>query len=118
MQGEGQRASGNDKVRVNDIRLPRTAHLPCRKKGREKIQRHFRNRTGVLPLAERLGAENSNPIHHHLAGQMAQTGRNDTNLMPILHKTLGDRCRHTPPTPAYWWVFVTEDEDFHGRNRS
>jgi hypothetical protein len=94
------------------------AHLPSREKCREKIQRHFRNRTGVLPLAERLGAENSNPVPHRLARQMAQTGRDDTNLMPIFYKPLGDGRRHTPPTPADRWIFVAEDEDFHGRNRS
>jgi hypothetical protein len=118
MQSQGQRARGNDKVGVNNIRLPDTAYIPSWEKCGEKVKRHFCYRAGVLASSKGLRAENSDSIDLGLGRKMAETCGHDAHLVAVAHKPFGyGRC-HASPTPAYRGVFVAEDEDFHGRKRS
>jgi hypothetical protein len=72
MQGQRERSGGNNKVGVDDIRLPSPAKRPCRKKGSDQIKRHFKNAAGVLLFTIRFGTKNRNSTNLGFARQVPQ----------------------------------------------
>jgi hypothetical protein len=72
MQGQRERTGGNNKVGVDDIRLPSPAKRPCGKKGGDQIKRHFKNAAGVLLFTVGFRSKNWDSTDLGFARQVPQ----------------------------------------------